>query len=317
MRPAPRLQPLTRARVATLGEVGTAWTAALPGILADLEVRWSITVGRGLPGGSASYVARATTAEGGSAVVKVVVPGESLAEQAATLERAEGRGYARLLGYDGDRGAMLLESLGQALQQSARPPADQLRILADTLLLAWQDPADAGPALGFDKADSLHALISELWPRLGRPCSERVVQQALAFAERRRAPASRRTWSIVHGDPHPANLLAVHATASRRRDRLLLRRPGRLRDRPGVRPRRGAAGLVQSAGRPRRPRAAGRATASCSPTGPGSTPPGSGSGASSNGCPPACTCPPSARPPWADRSWTAPNGWSHEAGRNW
>lgn len=209
MRPAPRLQPLTRARVATLGEIGTAWTLALPGILADLERRWSITVGRALPGGSASYVARATTADGGSAVVKVVVPGGSLGDQAATLERAEGRGYARLLGLDADRGAMLLESLGQSLQQSARPPADQLRILADTLLLAWQDPADVGPALGFDKADSLHALISELWPQLGRPCSERVFRQALTFAEHRRAPAAE-DLVIVHGDPHPANLLAVH-----------------------------------------------------------------------------------------------------------
>lgn len=208
MRPTPRLQPLTRARVATLGPVGAAWVAALPDILAELESSWSITIGRALPGGSASYVAHATTASGGRAVVKVAVTADGLAEQAATLDRADGRGYARLLDVDADRGALLLESLGRSLQQSARPPADQLRILADTLLLAWQDVAHLGPAPGPDKAASLHQLISDLWPRLARPCSERVFDQALTFAERRQNPAAG-DLRIVHGDPHPGNALAV------------------------------------------------------------------------------------------------------------
>ncbi len=193
-----------------MGHAGEAWLAALPGVLADLERLWSITIGRALPGGSASYVARARSADGGPVVVKVAVTREGFAEQAATLARADGRGYARLLGYDADRGAVLLESLGRSLQQTTLAPTDQLPVLADTLLLAWQDPAAPLSSLGEDKAASLHRLISELWSRLDRPCSERVFELALTFAERRRDAAAD-DLVIVHGDPHPANILAVEA----------------------------------------------------------------------------------------------------------
>jgi len=203
-----RLQPLTRARVATLGETGAVWVAALPQILAELEEEWSITVGRALPGGSNSYVARAVNAAGEPSVIKVAVPGDDLAEQAATLERAQGRGYVRLLSFSPSRNAIRLESLGRSLQQSALAPEDQVRRCAEVLRIAWQDAAGRRPAVGDDKASGLHRIISELWPALGHPCSERVVEQALTFAVRRMSvdPAE---LVFVHGDPHPGNLLAV------------------------------------------------------------------------------------------------------------
>ena len=43
--------------VRALGEAGEAWLAALPGLLADLEADWLVTVGTGLEGGNAAYVA--------------------------------------------------------------------------------------------------------------------------------------------------------------------------------------------------------------------------------------------------------------------
>ena len=73
--PMPRLplQPFTQARVASLGDAGAQWVARLPDILSDLAARWSITIGAPLPGGSASYVALAATADGQEAVVKVAI----------------------------------------------------------------------------------------------------------------------------------------------------------------------------------------------------------------------------------------------------
>ena len=70
----PRLQPLARARLASLGEAGEEWYAALPGLLTALEEQWSVRIGRPLPGGSASFVARATRADGPPLVVKVQSP---------------------------------------------------------------------------------------------------------------------------------------------------------------------------------------------------------------------------------------------------
>ncbi len=203
-----RLQPLTRHRVAAMGAEGTAWASALPELLAALERDWSITVGRGLPGGSASFVARARRANGSSAVVKVAVSGEGWLEQVATLERAAGRGYVRLLRSDLDRRAMLLEDLGPSLATRGRPVPDQLRCLADTLALAWQDPGETRPPPGEDKASGLAQLIRAAWDRLDRPCPVRVVDQAFGYAERRAAEFDR-DLVVVHGDPHPGNLLAV------------------------------------------------------------------------------------------------------------
>lgn len=57
-----------------LGKAGETWLAALPGLLADLETDWSITVGTGLVGGNAAYVAEAVTRDGTPAVLKVTVP---------------------------------------------------------------------------------------------------------------------------------------------------------------------------------------------------------------------------------------------------
>lgn len=201
----PRLQPLTRHRLAALGAEGAAWTAALPGLLADLEQEWSLTIERGLPGGSASYVARVRTADGGRAVVKVAVTAEGWPEQVETLTRAGGRGYVRLLRSDPGRRAVLMEDLGPALSRRGRSVPDQLRVLADTLALAWQVP---GCSSGRDQAADLARLLRQAWERLDRPCPVRVVDQALAYAEQRSAEAAP-DLVVVHGDPHPDNLLAV------------------------------------------------------------------------------------------------------------
>ena len=65
--------------------------------------------------------------------------------------------------------ALAEEELGPSLQHSTRPVEDRLRLLADTLALAWQ-PADAHPGPTVDKAGSLHDLVTRLWVDLGRPC---------------------------------------------------------------------------------------------------------------------------------------------------
>jgi streptomycin 6-kinase len=192
--------------VASLGDVGAAWAAGLPALLDELCVLWSLTLGRRRPGGSSSYVVGARSADGRDVVVKVALPDPGLPAQVATLRRAAGRGYARLLTSDVDRGALLLEALGPSLQQSTLPVEDQLRLLADTLALAWQ-AADAHPDAPADKAASLHAMVGRLWRDLDRPCPPAVVERALTYAERRRADPGEPV--VVHGDPHPANLLAV------------------------------------------------------------------------------------------------------------
>lgn len=203
-----RLQPLTRARVASMGERGSAWTDALPGVLAALAHDWGLDLGRPVAGGSNSYVVRARCADGASAVLKVVLDDEGLADQIRVLDVADGRGYARLLRSDLERRALLMEALGEPLQASGRPAEEQLAVLADTLAIAWlPSPVERVPA-DEDKAVGLAELIADHWERLGGPCPAAVRDQALRYADwLADAPAD--SLVVVHGDAHPGNALAV------------------------------------------------------------------------------------------------------------
>jgi streptomycin 6-kinase len=204
---------LVRARLATLGAEGVAWESRLPQTLAELESLWSVRLGRPLPGGSAAYVAQATTTAGETRVVKVALPDDDLVAQARTLAAADGRGYARLHAFDASRCALLMESLGTSLDRLAWPPELALPALADTLLRAWSLPLDTAPevAPGDDKASTLRVLVSDLWSRLDGPCPRPVIDQAIAFADRRAAAFDAERCVVVHGDPHPSNTLRVPA----------------------------------------------------------------------------------------------------------
>ncbi|MCH1867684.1 aminoglycoside phosphotransferase family protein [Nocardioides sp. CFH 31398] len=204
----PRLQPLVRARLAGLGAAGEEWTAALPDLLADLAAAWGLELGRGLPGGSASYVVRATTRDGEDVVVKVGLPGETaaIAREAAVLGAADGRGYARLVAHDDVRSALLVEALGESVERSMLSPPRTLDALAAALLEAWT--LDLGePRSGASRADDLASLVQELAGKHPGACDDAVLDAALATASRLAAtddPAAR-VWA--HGDPHPANAL--------------------------------------------------------------------------------------------------------------
>jgi streptomycin 6-kinase len=200
-----------RQKAASLGKEGEAWLAGLPAVIAHLEEQWSVTVGEALSGGSAAFVARARTAHGGEAVLKVALPDPHFRTQAQLLECAQGRGYARLLGADLEHSALLLEALGPSLEQLGMPAERQLETLCAMLTRAWEVPPQEEPTQTAveAKARGLHELVSRLWVELDRPCPDKVFRQALRFAERRVAAATPGRAVLVHGDPHPANALQV------------------------------------------------------------------------------------------------------------
>ena len=205
-----RLQPLTRRKVASLGEEGQVWLEELPTVLDELAEQWALTWGRPLPGGSASYVVAAVDAAGRDRAVKVGVPDPEPPDEARTLGAARGRGYAVLHGHDPARRALLLERLGPSLQQSPMAPERTLDLLLDTLREAWTLPLAVAPEVlpGQDRASLLRRMVLDLDARLGGACEDAVLAQAVEYADRR--TADRDTGQVVvHGDPHPANALRV------------------------------------------------------------------------------------------------------------
>lgn len=198
-----RLQPLVRHRLATLGDAGARWRDDLPAVLDDLAGRWGFEPVRGLPGGSASYVAEVRT-ETGPRVLKVgvPVPGEpGVADEARVLGAAQGRGYALLHAYAADHGALLLERLGRSLEQTPGEPGTRLDRLVDVLREAWTAPL-VGERVA--KAEQLADLVEGGGRRHG--CDPAVLRQALAYAEELAEPGPDGEV-LLHGDAHPGNAL--------------------------------------------------------------------------------------------------------------
>ncbi|CAN5561205.1 hypothetical protein BH24ACT21_BH24ACT21_17070 [soil metagenome] len=203
-----RVPEEVRQKAVALGDEGRKWLDRLGRLLDELERDWRLTIESTLDGGSASYVAAAKTSSGEDAIVKLEMPPyESFAGEVRTLAAADGRGYARLLDHDEDRHAMLQERLGPSLEESGLPVSTQIEILCATLRRAWEVPAPAGLQTGAEKARWLSEFIAEMWEELERPCSQSMVEQALAFAERREAAFDPGTAVLVHGDAHGANAL--------------------------------------------------------------------------------------------------------------
>src|SRR5689334_16491332 len=102
-------------RARSHGAAGDEWVRTLPGVIDEIERRWGVTIGEAMDGGTAAYVAPATTAAGDPVVVKIAFPDElddgAFTQSVRTYELAAGRGCARLLAHDAELSAILLERL--------------------------------------------------------------------------------------------------------------------------------------------------------------------------------------------------------------
>jgi streptomycin 6-kinase len=195
--------------IASQGEPGASWLEALPSLLGRLEAEWSVKAGRLFPNATEAFVSEAVAADGQPVALKIPIPGLVKAKrERSLLQTASGRGYVRVLRHDTNSGAMLLERLGPQLAMLGLPIEGQIRVICRTLQQAWMPiPAGVRYPTGAEKASEMSSYISTAWPRLGRPCSEKVIEIALRFAEIRRDAFDPADSVLAHGDPHAWNTL--------------------------------------------------------------------------------------------------------------
>ena len=185
------------------------WLERLPTLVSSLEADWSITVGRPYGGGSEAFVAEATLPDGTTAVLKALVPGAGNApsNEATVLRLVGGDGCPALYQYDAERGALLMERLGQPMYELGLPLSRRIEILCATASRIWRPAPDCGLPTGAEKARWLADFIVTLWEDLDHPCTERAVDHALTCARRREEAHRGERAVLVHGDVHQLNAL--------------------------------------------------------------------------------------------------------------
>lgn len=206
-----RVNEIAERKLEEAGADGVAWYAALDELVAELERRWSITVGASLDGGSHGYVAEATTSDGDRAVLKISPPDVESAAKSLDMLRVllagQGHGYVKVFAHDEANRAVLMERLGPELDASGKAVDEQIDIICD-VLTPWVGPPD-GLVLttGAEKARFLAAFSEQEWRKLGEPIPEAALHQAQAFARSRETAHDPSTAVLVHGDAHQNNVL--------------------------------------------------------------------------------------------------------------
>jgi len=163
------------------------WLDGLGALVASLEEEWFIAVGRPYDDATEAFVAEATLIDGTLAVLKLVVPRSDNAarNEITVLRLTNGDGCARLLRDDAERGALLLERLGDSLHDLTLPIGRRHDILCAGAARVWRPAPDCGLPTGADKGRWLVEFITNVWEELDHPCTERAVTHALACTESR------------------------------------------------------------------------------------------------------------------------------------
>ena len=144
----PRIPDETRAVILTwFGAEGQKWLDALPATVAAVAADWGFTPTEALLGGAVSFVTGGTLADGREAVLKVAPLDEENRHEAAALRVWDGRDAVRLLEYDTDRNALLLERLrpGTALYDAGLGWEEEARIAAPLIARLAVEPPSGHP----------------------------------------------------------------------------------------------------------------------------------------------------------------------------
>ncbi|WP_080848989.1 aminoglycoside phosphotransferase family protein [Cytobacillus gottheilii] len=196
-----------------LGDKGKQWLDSLGEVTQLFERKWNIQMGKSLNGGTEAFVAEVSTKGGGEAILKLMMPqieGNSVFEQEiAALTIAGGDGYVRLLNYDMDHRAVLLEKLGSPLKDVGYSMENQIEIICNTLKKSWGKPIPKDRKLQSSK-DIINwflNFIPEIWAELNSPCSRQLIDKALEFLQSRLLNNSKEKSVLVHGDAHSGNIL--------------------------------------------------------------------------------------------------------------
>jgi streptomycin 6-kinase len=161
-------------------EVGRAWLAELPSLVAARCDAWHLDVDGAVTHGSNALVVPVRRGVE-RAVLRLAPPGDDVATEAAALAHWGGRGVVELLDVDLGARAFLLERLDPARSLQGLPIIEAVGVLGDlTRLLAVPAPASVTSTSQIAR-DSAASFIAE-WEAVGAPTPRSLAVAAVSHA---------------------------------------------------------------------------------------------------------------------------------------
>ena len=191
--------------VAREGASGEAWLRALPGVVAELCVRWGLALA-GSPWHGYLAVVVPVVRNGVDLALKVSWIDQSSEHEPNALRAWDGCGAVRMLEWDEQSGAMLLERLDASRSLGALQHREAAEI-AGGLLRRLAIPAPPELRTIRDEMEHFVARAESQWAKLDRPFSRRLLDRVIDIT--RPATDSSRNGTIVNVDLHYGNVLAA------------------------------------------------------------------------------------------------------------
>ena len=193
--------------ISLCGERGEMWLDTLPQIISELEKQWSIKAGNHFRNLSYNYVANATLSNEKVAVLKIGLPltDVEIYGEAAYLQAVDGNGAAKLLEFDRERQAILLERVapGSNLRsvykkEQSKAVTTAIRVLKKILRPVTADTKD------FVQLD---AWFDGLKRAAGTKFPQEYAERALEFYTE--LSTDTKNIFLLHGDLHHDNILSA------------------------------------------------------------------------------------------------------------
>jgi streptomycin 6-kinase len=167
---------------------------------------WDLQLGRPYEGASVSYTAPASRGLE-QLVLKVQWPHEECEHEADALMQWDGNGTIRLLAYDQERHALLLERCVPGTElAAASADVDPLAVLIDLLPRLWKPAGRQFKSLS-EESQQWAATLRTDWEAAGKPCERKLIDAAAELLDQ--LPKTQGEQVLVHQDLHGENVLAA------------------------------------------------------------------------------------------------------------
>ena len=185
-------------------EAARAWLETVPEKLRACINRWTLSLGEPYTGCHVSWTCPATTASGAPVVLKLQCPHDESSHEAEALRQWNGAGAVRLLDFDPEMHALLLERCQPGDHLSSRPGSQALQAILALLPQLWIPAAEPFTSLP-DEAAAWHEEIPQAYERTGRPFEVELLQAALGALDE--LGPSQDEQVLLHQDLHADNVL--------------------------------------------------------------------------------------------------------------